>query len=176
MNFDQLEKLLEKLNLVVPEYIYYFIPQFDFDRNDYRCYPQIFDFIESVSFDKRGLIVLYSGINCSYHLFSAKGIEIIRSKTLIKIGVDANIQFDDFSDDVEKTELEIGINSKYTDSSYHFDFFENVEKNFPDIKGRDLLPIMDNWVKQTYSKADLELLIDESMAEKIFQLKVYFQS
>ena len=169
LNYSQLEKLIEKLGIVVPEHIYFFIPKYDFDGEDYRSYPQIFDFIESVTFDKRGLIVLYSGIKCSFHLFSSRQTELLRSNTIIRIGMDGLVQVDDYSKDEVKNKFDIVVNWKHLDNSYKVDVYGNDENNFPDIKGRDILPIMDNWVKPTYYKADLEKLDDESIAEKILQ-------
>ena len=167
LNFFQLQKLVEKLNIVVPEHIYFFIPDYDFDGEDYRSYPQIFDFIESVTFDKNGLIVLYSGINSSYHLFNSKRTELLRSNSIIRIGMDGLVQVDDFSDDKIKAKFDIVVNWKYLDNTYKGDDEKN---NFPDIKNRDVLPIMDNWVKPTYYKTDLEKLDDESIAKEILEV------
>ena len=170
LNFFQLQKLVEKLGISVPDYIYFFIPEYDFDGEDYRSHPQIFDQIESVTFDKRGLIVLYSGINRSYHLFSSRRNELLRSNTIIRIGMDGLIQVDDYSNDEIKSKFDIAVNWKYLDNSYQAKVFDNDEqKNFPDIKGRDILPIMDNWVRPVYSKDYLNQLDDESIAEEILQ-------
>jgi hypothetical protein len=169
LNFFQLQKLAEKLGILIPEHIYFFNPQFDFDGEDYRSYPQIFDFIENVSFDKAGLIALYSGINCSYHLFSSKLTEFMRSNSIIRIGMDGLVQVDDFSDDHIKTKFDMAVNWKYLNYSYKADLFGDDEQNFPDIKGRDILPIMKNWTRPLYSKDYLNQLDDESIAEKILQ-------
>lgn len=170
LNFEQLERLFDSLGYEYPEFIYYFNPIYGFDRNDYRSYPQIFDSIESVSFDKEGLIVLHSGIYCGFQLFSSSETELLRSNySPIKIGMDGLVQLDDYTDDEEKTEFDIAVNWKYLDNSYEVNIYGEDEKNFPDINRRDLLPIMDNWVKPIYSKDYLNQLYDESIAEKILK-------
>jgi hypothetical protein len=170
LNFFQLEKLAEKVGLVVPVYIYYFIQDYDFDGEDYRSYPQIFDHIESVSFDKGGLIVLYSKIALSYHLFSADGIELARTQnSTIKIGMNGHLQFDDCFDNEEKGQSEIDVNWNFLRQNESISLFQGFESNFPDIRGRDLLPIMENWTKPAYSKDYLNQLYDESIAKEILK-------
>lgn len=168
LNFEQLKQLSNCLGLEYPNYMYYFNPINGFDTNDYRTYPQIFDSIESVCTDKNGLIVLYSGISCAYFLFSSNGIELLRSSYSIKIGINGLIQCDDNTADEIKTASETAVNWDKLNSSYQVELYENIEANFPDIKGRD--KIFENDLTESgYKKTELKQLIDEIVAKKILE-------